>query len=169
FVSIVTSAVLLKVLGDWLSGAETTLKQAKTPAGTRPHLKELQESVGAQGGVVAGLNAAGKEIIGQSTQEDGAQIRLQLNTLNTRWVNITQEIAERKRRSAEARTAAMGLQEDMGEFLSWLDEAEEVVAIPLTPGDHHQMNATLEKVTVRSTTTTSLSPSLYYWPGNISH
>uniref|UniRef100_A0AAZ3R2F2 ZZ-type domain-containing protein n=1 Tax=Oncorhynchus tshawytscha TaxID=74940 RepID=A0AAZ3R2F2_ONCTS len=117
-------------------------------------------SVGAQGGVVAGLNAAGKEIIGQSTQEDGAQIRLQLNTLNTRWVNITQEIAERKRRSAEARTAAMGLQEDMGEFLSWLDEAEEVVAIPLTPGDHHQMNATLEKVTVRSTTTTSLSPNL---------
>uniref|UniRef100_A0AAZ3SCB1 Dystrophin n=1 Tax=Oncorhynchus tshawytscha TaxID=74940 RepID=A0AAZ3SCB1_ONCTS len=106
-------------------------------------------SVGAQGGVVAGLNAAGKEIIGQSTQEDGAQIRLQLNTLNTRWVNITQEIAERKRRSAEARTAAMGLQEDMGEFLSWLDEAEEVVAIPLTPGDHHQMNATLEKVTAR--------------------
>jgi chorismate synthase len=48
--------------------------------------------------MVAGLNAAGKEIIGQSTQEDGAQIRLQLNTLNTRWVNITQEIAERKRR-----------------------------------------------------------------------
>uniref|UniRef100_A0A674C557 Dystrophin n=1 Tax=Salmo trutta TaxID=8032 RepID=A0A674C557_SALTR len=118
---------------------------------------ELQESVGAQGGVVAGLNAAGKEIIGQSTQEDGAQIRLQLNTLNTRWVNVTQEIAERKRRSAEARTAAMGLQEDMGDFLSWLDEAEEVVAIPLTPGDHHQMNATLEKVTVRSTTTTSLT------------
>uniref|UniRef100_A0A8C7KYF3 Dystrophin n=1 Tax=Oncorhynchus kisutch TaxID=8019 RepID=A0A8C7KYF3_ONCKI len=113
--------------------------------------QELQESVGAQGGVVAGLNAAGKEIIGQSTQEDGAQIRLQLNTLNTRWVNITQEIAERKRRcvSAEARTAAMGLQDDMGEFLSWLDEAEEVVAIPLTPGDHHQMNATLEKVTAR--------------------
>ncbi|XP_045555407.1 dystrophin isoform X5 [Salmo salar] len=139
-----------KVLGDWLSGAETSLKQAKTdPAGTRPHLKELQESVGAQGGVVAGLNAAGKEIIGQSTQEDGAQIRLQLNTLNTRWVNVTQEIADRKRRSAEARTAAMGLQEDMGEFLSWLDEAEEVVAIPLTPGDHHQMNATLEKVTAR--------------------
>ncbi|XP_064826136.1 LOW QUALITY PROTEIN: dystrophin-like, partial [Oncorhynchus masou masou] len=139
-----------KVFGDWLSGAETTLKQAKTdPAGTRPHLKELQESMGAQGGVVAGLNAAGKEIIGQSTQEDGAQIRLQLNTLNTRWVNITQEIAERKRRPAEARTAAMGLQEDMGEFLSWLDEAEEVVAIPLTPGDHHQMNATLEKVTAR--------------------
>uniref|UniRef100_A0A674C9U1 Dystrophin n=1 Tax=Salmo trutta TaxID=8032 RepID=A0A674C9U1_SALTR len=164
-----------KVLGDWLSGAETSLKQAKTdPAGTRPHLKvttELQESVGAQGGVVAGLNAAGKEIIGQSTQEDGAQIRLQLNTLNTRWVNVTQEIAERKRRSAEARTAAMGLQEDMGDFLSWLDEAEEVVAIPLTPGDHHQMNATLEKVTVRSTTTTSLtslSPSLDYWPGNVS-
>uniref|UniRef100_A0A8K9UD93 Dystrophin n=1 Tax=Oncorhynchus mykiss TaxID=8022 RepID=A0A8K9UD93_ONCMY len=130
--------------------------------------RELQESVGAQGGVVAGLNAAGKEIIGQSTQEDGAQIRLQLNTLNTRWVNITQEIAERKRRSAEARTATMGLQEDMGEFLSWLDEAEEVVAIPLTPGDHHQMNATLEKVTVQSTTTTSLSPSLDYWPGNVS-
>uniref|UniRef100_A0A8K9WVR4 Dystrophin n=1 Tax=Oncorhynchus mykiss TaxID=8022 RepID=A0A8K9WVR4_ONCMY len=130
--------------------------------------QELQESVGAQGGVVAGLNAAGKEIIGQSTQEDGAQIRLQLNTLNTRWVNITQEIAERKRRSAEARTATMGLQEDMGEFLSWLDEAEEVVAIPLTPGDHHQMNATLEKVTVQSTTTTSLSPSLDYWPGNVS-
>uniref|UniRef100_A0AAZ3R1L6 ZZ-type domain-containing protein n=1 Tax=Oncorhynchus tshawytscha TaxID=74940 RepID=A0AAZ3R1L6_ONCTS len=120
-------------------------------------------SVGAQGGVVAGLNAAGKEIIGQSTQEDGAQIRLQLNTLNTRWVNITQEIAERKRRSAEARTAAMGLQEDMGEFLSWLDEAEEVVAIPLTPGDHHQMNATLEKVTVRSTTTTSLSFIVLGW------
>uniref|UniRef100_A0A8C7L6K2 Dystrophin n=1 Tax=Oncorhynchus kisutch TaxID=8019 RepID=A0A8C7L6K2_ONCKI len=62
------------------------------------YVRELQESVGAQGGVVAGLNAAGKEIIGQSTQEDGAQIRLQLNTLNTRWVNITQEIAERKRR-----------------------------------------------------------------------
>uniref|UniRef100_A0A8C7LCQ1 Dystrophin n=1 Tax=Oncorhynchus kisutch TaxID=8019 RepID=A0A8C7LCQ1_ONCKI len=122
--------------------------------------QELQESVGAQGGVVAGLNAAGKEIIGQSTQEDGAQIRLQLNTLNTRWVNITQEIAERKRRCV---CVSMGLQDDMGEFLSWLDEAEEVVAIPLTPGDHHQMNATLEKVTVRSTTTASLSFIVLEW------
>nr|XP_046191760.1 dystrophin-like [Oncorhynchus gorbuscha] len=49
---------------------------------------ELQESVGAKGDMVAGLNAAGKEIIGQSTQEDGAQIRLQLNTLNTRWARV---------------------------------------------------------------------------------
>ncbi|CAB1327542.1 unnamed protein product, partial [Coregonus sp. 'balchen'] len=85
---------LAKELSD--AGAASLVQPRLLQLNTRWQ-EELQESVGAQGGVVAGLNAAGKEIIGQSTQEDGAQIRLQLNTLNTRWVNITQELAERKR------------------------------------------------------------------------
>uniref|UniRef100_A0A6Q2YZ37 Dystrophin n=1 Tax=Esox lucius TaxID=8010 RepID=A0A6Q2YZ37_ESOLU len=139
-----------KAVGDWLSNAETTLKQAETdPAGARPHLKELQSSMPVQEAVVGGLNAASEDIVGQSTQDDGARIKLQLNALNARWATAAGKLAERKRRSAEARTAVSELQEDMGEILSWLGEAEEVVAIPVTPGDRQRMNATLEKVTAR--------------------
>ncbi|KAL1021783.1 hypothetical protein UPYG_G00017880 [Umbra pygmaea] len=139
-----------KAVGDWLNDAETTLKQAdKDPAGAKAHLKELQNSVGPQETVVIRLDAVGEDIIGQSTQDDATHIKLQLNSLHSRWASVTGKLAERKRRSAEARTAVSDLQEDMGEFLSWLGEAEEVVAIPLIPGDRQQMSATLEKVTAR--------------------
>ncbi|KAJ8003692.1 hypothetical protein DPEC_G00150960 [Dallia pectoralis] len=139
-----------KAVGDWLSNAETTLKQAETdPDGARPHLKELQTSVLTQEGVLARINTAADDIIGQSTQDDGARINLQLNLLRTRWANVTGKLADRKRRSAEARSAASELQEDMGELQSWLGEAEEVAALPVTPGDRQQMNVTLEKVTAR--------------------
>uniref|UniRef100_A0A6Q2ZQT8 Dystrophin n=1 Tax=Esox lucius TaxID=8010 RepID=A0A6Q2ZQT8_ESOLU len=113
--------------------------------------QELQSSMPVQEAVVGGLNAASEDIVGQSTQDDGARIKLQLNALNARWATAAGKLAERKRRcvSAEARTAVSELQEDMGEILSWLGEAEEVVAIPVTPGDRQRMNATLEKVTAR--------------------
>lgn len=51
-------------------------------------------------------------------------------------------------RSAEARTAAAGLQEDMGSMLGWLDKAEGVLAIPLQPADPQHIRDTLGKVQV---------------------
>ncbi|XP_067116720.1 dystrophin isoform X2 [Osmerus mordax] len=137
-------------LGAWLSDAETTLKQANSdPAQARPHLKELQEGAASQGAVLEGVNTAGEEIAQQSTPDDSAHIRLQLNTLNTRWNSVSQQLSDHKRRSADARTAAAELQEDMSGFLVWLDEAEQVVATPLDPTDHAHITDTLEKVQVR--------------------
>lgn len=52
------------------------------------------------------------------------------------------------RRSAEARTAAAGLQEDMGSMLGWLDKAEGVLAIPLQPAEPQHIRDALGKVQV---------------------
>lgn len=52
------------------------------------------------------------------------------------------------RRSAEARTAAAGLQEDMGSMLGWLDKAEGVLTIPLQPAEPQHIRDTLGKVQV---------------------
>lgn len=55
-------------------------------------------------------------------------------------------------RSAEARTAATGLQEDMGSMLGWLDKAEGVLAIPLQPAEPQHIRDTLGKVQVTTET-----------------
>lgn len=55
-------------------------------------------------------------------------------------------------RSAEARTVAAGLQEDMGSMLGWLDKAEGVLAIPIQPAEPQHIRATLGKVQVTTET-----------------
>lgn len=52
-------------------------------------------------------------------------------------------------RSAEARTAAAGLQEDMGSMLGWLDKADTVLAAPLHPAEPQHIRNTLSKVQVQ--------------------
>ncbi|KAJ8256205.1 hypothetical protein COCON_G00200690 [Conger conger] len=140
----------MKALNKWLGEAEHTLDQAEQdPAHGRDRLKELEAAVGGQESAVAGVNAAGDEIIQQSRLDDGLKIKEQLSALNKRWEDVRRRLAERKRRSAEAHHAAEELREDLSEFLSWLDEAEGVCAIPLQPGDQEQLRASLEKVQAR--------------------
>ncbi|KAG9349621.1 hypothetical protein JZ751_028069, partial [Albula glossodonta] len=140
----------MKTMTQWLNDAEKTLEEAeRDPGHARERLKELQDGVIVQEGVVAGLNTAGEEIIQQSRPDDAIPIKEQLSTLNKRWDDICRKIAERKRRSSEARHAVVELQEDLSEFLSWLEEAESVSSIPLRPDDQDQLRATLEKVQAR--------------------
>ncbi|XP_035250610.1 dystrophin isoform X19 [Anguilla anguilla] len=139
-----------KALTKWLGGAEQTLEQAEQdPVRARERLKELEDAVGAQEGAVASLNAAGEEIIQQSRPDDGLRIREQLSALNKRWEDVRGRLAERKRRSTEARHAAAELQEDLSEFLSWLDEAEGAATIVPQPGNQEQLRVSLEKVQPR--------------------
>uniref|UniRef100_A0A673GMJ7 Dystrophin-like n=1 Tax=Sinocyclocheilus rhinocerous TaxID=307959 RepID=A0A673GMJ7_9TELE len=53
--------------------------------------------------------------------------------------------------SAGAKIVLAELNEDMGEFQSWLDDAEAVVALPVEAGHKEQLSATLEKVKVKIT------------------
>ncbi|KAJ8400755.1 hypothetical protein AAFF_G00391090 [Aldrovandia affinis] len=139
-----------KALTQWLGDAEQTLQEAELdPAHVRERLKGLQDGVVVQEGVVAGVNSAGEEIAQQSRQEDGARLREQLSALNKRWEEVCRKIAERKRRSSEARHAVAELQEDLSEFTSWLEEAEGISSITLQPGDQEQLRASLEKVQAR--------------------
>lgn len=59
-------------------------------------------------------------------------------------------------RSAEARTAAASLEEDMGLLLGWLDRAEGVLAIPLQPAEPQHIRDTLGKVQVQLTQQTAV-------------
>lgn len=53
-------------------------------------------------------------------------------------------------RSAEGRTAAAELQENMGSMLGWLDKADGILAIPLQPAEPQHIRDTLGKVQVTS-------------------
>lgn len=59
-------------------------------------------------------------------------------------------------RSAQVRTAAASLQEDMGLLLGWLDKAEGVLAIPLQPAEPQHIRDTLGKVQVPLTQQTAV-------------
>ncbi len=54
-------------------------------------------------------------------------------------------------RSAGTKIVLAELNEDMGEFQSWLDDAEAVVTLPVEAGHKEQLSATLEKVKVKIT------------------
>uniref|UniRef100_A0A4W6EUE2 Dystrophin n=1 Tax=Lates calcarifer TaxID=8187 RepID=A0A4W6EUE2_LATCA len=140
-----------KALEEWLTDAESTLKLAESdPAAHRQHLRDLTEAIPVQEVVLGRVNSAGEDISQLSTPDDASRLRTQLKLLNTRWVNACQQLNERKRRSAEARTAATELQEDMGSMLGWLDKAEGVLAIPLQPAEPQHIRDTLGKVQVPS-------------------
>ncbi|KAM4602180.1 dystrophin [Polymixia lowei] len=136
-----------KALEDWLGDAERTLRLAETdPALHRQHLRDVTEAIPLQEGVLGRVNTAGEDIARLSMPEDATQHRTHLNLLNTRWTTVCQQLNDRKRRSAEAHTAESHLQEDMGAFQSWLDQAEGVLAIPLQPAEPHHIRDTLDKV-----------------------
>ncbi|XP_053170341.1 dystrophin isoform X2 [Scomber japonicus] len=136
-----------KTLEEWLNDAEAALKLAESdPAAHRQRLRDLTEAIPLQEAVLGRVNSTGEEISQLSTPDDASQLRAQLKLLNTRWTNICRELNERKRRSAEARTATADLQEDMGSMLGWLDKAEGVLAIPLQPAESQHIKDTLGKV-----------------------
>ncbi|XP_028281420.1 dystrophin isoform X2 [Parambassis ranga] len=137
-------------LQEWLKDAESTLKLGESePAAHRQHLRDLTEAIPLQEAVLGRVNSAGEGISQLSTPDDASQLQTQLRLLNTRWANVCDQLNERKRRSAEARTAAAELQEDMGSMLGWLDKAEGVLAIPLQPAEPQHIRDTLGKVQAR--------------------
>uniref|UniRef100_A0A673BKJ7 Dystrophin n=1 Tax=Sphaeramia orbicularis TaxID=375764 RepID=A0A673BKJ7_9TELE len=111
-------------------------------------LQDLTEAIPVQEVVLGRVNSAGEDISQLSTPDDASQLRTQLKLHNTRWANVCQQLNERKRRSAEARTAAAELQEDMGSMVGWLNKAEGVLAIPLQPAEPQHIRDTLGKVQV---------------------
>uniref|UniRef100_A0AAV2LGC3 Dystrophin n=1 Tax=Knipowitschia caucasica TaxID=637954 RepID=A0AAV2LGC3_KNICA len=148
-----------KALEDWLSEAEGALTLAESdPAAHRQHLRDLTEAIPPQEAVLGRVNSAGEDIGSCSTPDDSQRIRTQLKLLNTRWASVCQQLNDRKRsvrasnvqaRSAEARTAAAELQQDMSSMLGWLDQAEGVLAIPLDPPEPQHIRDTLGKVQAR--------------------
>ncbi|KAM9766235.1 dystrophin-like isoform 2-T2 [Menidia menidia] len=136
-----------KALEEWLSEAEESLKLAESdPETHRQHLRDLTEAIPQEKAVLARVNSAGEEIVPMSTREDAAYLKSNLNLLNTRMTNVCQQLDERKRRSAEARTAAEELEENLGSMSGWLDKAEGVLAIPLQPAEPRHIRDTLGKV-----------------------
>uniref|UniRef100_A0A673BM91 Dystrophin n=1 Tax=Sphaeramia orbicularis TaxID=375764 RepID=A0A673BM91_9TELE len=128
-------------------------------------LQDLTEAIPVQEVVLGRVNSAGEDISQLSTPDDASQLRTQLKLHNTRWANVCQQLNERKRRSAEARTAAAELQEDMGSMVGWLNKAEGVLAIPLQPAEPQHIRDTLGKVQVLSNHIFALTVC-YYWCKN---
>lgn len=52
-------------------------------------------------------------------------------------------------RSAGAKIVLAELNEDIGEFKSWLDAADAVASLPVEAGHKEQLSVTLEKVKVK--------------------
>uniref|UniRef100_A0A8C1ZJ30 Dystrophin n=1 Tax=Cyprinus carpio TaxID=7962 RepID=A0A8C1ZJ30_CYPCA len=141
-----------KTLDSWLTDAERTIvKYEKDPINNRDHLKELQGGLEKQEAAVKGLNALGTDLTPQCSKDDRDHIKQQLASINSRWAKVSNQLTEIKRRSAGAKIVLAELNEDMGEFQSWLDDAEAVVALPVEAGHKEQLSATLEKVKVKIT------------------
>ncbi|XP_052439429.1 dystrophin-like isoform X2 [Carassius gibelio] len=136
-----------KTLDSWLTDAERTIvKCDQDPINYRDHLKELQGGLEKQEAAVKGLNALGTDLTPQCSKDDRDHIKQQLASINSRWAKVSNQLTEIKRRSAGAKIVLAELNEDMGEFQSWLDDAEAVVALPVEAGHKEQLSATLEKV-----------------------
>ncbi|XP_043091945.1 dystrophin isoform X2 [Puntigrus tetrazona] len=139
-----------KTLDNWLTDAERTIvKYEQDPINNRDHLKELQGGLEKQEAAVKGLNALGTDLTPQCSKEDRDHIKQQLASINSRWAKVSNQLTEIKRRSAGAKIVLAELNEDMGEFQSWLDDAEAVAALPVEAGHKEQLSATLEKVKAR--------------------
>uniref|UniRef100_A0A9J8DC74 Dystrophin n=1 Tax=Cyprinus carpio carpio TaxID=630221 RepID=A0A9J8DC74_CYPCA len=111
--------------------------------------QELQGGLEKQEAAVKGLNALGTDLTPQCSKDDRDHIKQQLASINSRWAKVSNQLTEIKRRSAGAKIVLAELNEDMGEFQSWLDDAEAVVALPVEAGHKEQLSATLEKVKAR--------------------
>uniref|UniRef100_A0A671RYB1 Dystrophin-like n=1 Tax=Sinocyclocheilus anshuiensis TaxID=1608454 RepID=A0A671RYB1_9TELE len=113
--------------------------------------QELQGGLEKQEAAVKGLNALGTDLTPQCSKDNRDHIKQQLASINSRWAKVSNQLTEIKRRSAGAKIILAELNEDMGEFQSWLDDAEAVVALPVEAGHKEQLSATLEKVKVKIT------------------
>ncbi|XP_078088636.1 dystrophin-like isoform X7 [Mustelus asterias] len=141
----------MKDLAKWMTEAERILADTRVdteniePERTKQKLKELQNGIGSQQAVVTSLNVTGEEIIGQSSTSDGGILKEKLSNLNRRWQEICRQVDERKRRLEEEKNISE-LQEDLNEYLCWLEEAESIVRIEPDPGNEQQLRDSLERV-----------------------
>uniref|UniRef100_A0A9J8C3C1 Dystrophin n=1 Tax=Cyprinus carpio carpio TaxID=630221 RepID=A0A9J8C3C1_CYPCA len=101
--------------------------------------QELQGGLEKQEAAVKGLNALGTDLTPQCSKDDRDHIKQQLASINSRWAKVSNQLTEIKRRSAGAKIVLAELNEDMGEFQSWLDGAEAVVALPVEAGHKEQL------------------------------
>uniref|UniRef100_A0A672L0X9 Dystrophin n=1 Tax=Sinocyclocheilus grahami TaxID=75366 RepID=A0A672L0X9_SINGR len=111
-----------------------------------PLSQELQGGLEKQEAAVKGLSALGTDLTPQCSKDDRDHIKQQLASINSRWAKVSNQLTEIKRRLVKIQD----LNEDMGEFQSWLDDAEAVVALPVEAGHKEQLSATLEKVKIPS-------------------
>ncbi|XP_067896656.1 dystrophin isoform X2 [Heterodontus francisci] len=144
----------MKGLTQWVTEAEQILADSRMdteniePQRTKQKLKELQDGIGSQQAVVTSLNVTGEEIIGQSSTVDGGILKEKLSNLNRHWQDICRQVDERKRRLEEEKNISE-LQEDLSEYLCWLEEAESIGRIEPDPGNEQQLKDSLERVKFR--------------------
>uniref|UniRef100_A0A8B9F969 Dystrophin n=1 Tax=Amazona collaria TaxID=241587 RepID=A0A8B9F969_9PSIT len=145
----------MKGFNHWLSETEEKLSRAQIEAGDVGHMKtsqflqELQDGIGRQQTVVKTLNVTGEEIIGQSSTADAKVLKEQLESLNTRWQEICRQLVEKKKRLEEEKNILSEFQEDLDKLILWLEEADNIVGIPLEPGNEDQLRDCLSKVKLR--------------------
>ncbi|KAH1187470.1 hypothetical protein KIL84_020219, partial [Mauremys mutica] len=111
--------------------------------------EELHDGIGRQQTVIRTLNITGEEIIEQSLTTDANVLREKLGSLNFRWEEVCRQLAERRKRLEEEKNILSELQEDLNEFILWLEEADSIVGIPLELGNEQQLKDSLEKVKLR--------------------
>ncbi|XP_062866503.1 dystrophin isoform X2 [Trichomycterus rosablanca] len=139
--------MIVKSLQDWLTGAEKSLVlYEEDPNQNTSHLKHLQEDLEKQETAVKELNILGKDLILESSREDGDQIKQQLASINARWAKVFNKMSEVRRRSTGEKILLTELHDNMDEFSSWLNKAESIAAAPLQPGNKEQLKTELERV-----------------------
>nr|XP_033805580.1 dystrophin isoform X6 [Geotrypetes seraphini] len=145
----------MKSFAQWLTEAEKVLVEMQAGAGSldptksTQQLKELQDGVGRQEAVIRTLNVTGQEISEQCSAADAKVLKEKLASLNSRWQEVCRQLAERRKRLEEEKITLLELQEDLNEFIFWLEEAESIVSLPLEPGNEQQLKDSLEKVKLR--------------------
>uniref|UniRef100_A0A669QI21 Dystrophin n=1 Tax=Phasianus colchicus TaxID=9054 RepID=A0A669QI21_PHACC len=145
----------MKSFNEWLTETEEKLSRAQIEAGdvghvkTKQFLQELQDGIGRQQTVVKTLNVTGEEIIEQSSAADANVLKEQLGNLNTRWQEICRQLVEKKKRIEEEKNILSEFQEELNKLILWLEETENIIAIPLEPGNEDQLRDCLGKVKLR--------------------
>ncbi|XP_068773159.1 dystrophin isoform X9 [Struthio camelus] len=145
----------MKSFNDWLTETEQKLSRAQIEAGdvghakTNQFLQELQDGIGRQQAVVKTLNVTGEEIIEQSSTADASVLKEQLESLNTRWQEICRQLVEKRKRLEEEKNILSEFEDNLNKFVSWLEEADSTIGVPLEPGNDDQLRDCLGKVKLR--------------------
>ncbi|XP_068278928.1 LOW QUALITY PROTEIN: dystrophin [Nyctibius grandis] len=145
----------MKSFNHWLTETEEKLSRAQIEAGdvghtkTNQFLQELQDGIGRQQTVVKTLNVTGEEIIEQSSKTDAKVLKEQLESLNSRWQEICRQLVEKKKRLEEEKNILSEFQEDLNKLILWLEEADNIIGIPLETGNEDQLRDCLSKVKLR--------------------
>ncbi|XP_039185591.1 dystrophin isoform X9 [Crotalus tigris] len=145
----------MKNFNFWLTEAEQTLAKIRVEpddpnvSKIKQYIQDLQDDIGRQQAVVRTLNIDGDEIIEQSSATDASILREKLDSLNFRWKEVCRQLAERKKRFDEEQHLLAELQHNFNKFILWLNEASNVVTIPVEPGNEYQLKDTLQKVKLK--------------------